>query len=74
MWDDRTRGEGPKVDNGETYAVNVSEMNRSWFPLSRATCHSAPFAAELRMVRYIQEVRDVRDTMVDIDTENATNG
>lgn len=41
LWDDKTRGEGPKVDNGETYAVNVSEMNRSWFPLSRATCHSA---------------------------------
>lgn len=64
MWDDKTRGEGLKVDNGETYAVNVSEMNRS---LSRfhATCHSASSATELRTVKDNQEVRDVRDRMDD---------
>lgn len=52
------------MDNGETYAVNVSEMNRS---LSRfhATCHSASSATELRTVKDNQEVRDVRDRMDD---------
>jgi hypothetical protein len=69
----RREGKGRKWTMGETHAVNVSEMNRSWFPLSRAICHSARLSAtELRMVKYNQEVRDVRDKMVVNDTGNAT--